>query len=80
MSDEINQNFAIIHLGDQAYIDPVFNQCKKLLTNNNLIYMVSVIVILGDHMPIFYPIHLLITYGMITKFIIILNLVISMIL
>ncbi len=36
MVDELSDNIGLIHLGDQAYMDPVFNQCKKLLITNNL--------------------------------------------
>ena len=33
MLDDIVGKTVIVHLGDQIYGDPVFNQCKKLLTN-----------------------------------------------
>ena len=29
-----NERVAIMHLGDQAYMDPVFNECKKILTDS----------------------------------------------
>ena len=36
--DEIipNNRTAIMHLGDQAYMDPVFNQCKKIIVDSEL--------------------------------------------
>ena len=34
MLSELDQPVGLVHLGDQAYMDGVFNQCKKLIKDN----------------------------------------------